>query len=176
MDVRRTAELSACGTYRYRLGRIMVETDVPFTRAGMAWYSPTTRVMAFVMLNPSTADAYADDPTIKRDMGFALRDGYDEICVMNLFAGRATNPDDLFKMADPEGPYNSEHWKALKASSAKIICAWGADKRAVTQSKKFLDVMRGRDMYCLGLSKDGHPRHPLYLRADTPVQPFQLGN
>ena len=175
MDVRRTAELSVCGTYRYRLGRIMVETSVPFARAAMAGYPPTTRVMGFVMLNPSTADAYADDPTIKRCMGFALRDGYDEICVMNLFAGRATKPDDLFSMADPEGPYNSEHWKALKVSSAKIICAWGADKRATAQSKKFLDAMRGRELHCLGLSKAGSPKHPLYLKADTPVQPFQLG-
>lgn len=171
-NIRRTATLSECGAYRYRLGRIMVE-PLPLTDMGKAWYQPQ-RVMAFVMLNPSTADAYADDPTIRRCVGFANRDGYDEICVMNLFAGRATKPDDLFKMIDPEGPDNYNHWRALKSSSATIICAWGADKRAVPQAEKFISAMRGRDLHCLGMSKDGHPRHPLYLKAETPVEPFIL--
>jgi hypothetical protein len=171
-DIRRTAELSECGAYRYRLGRIMLE-PMSDTRAELAWYV-LPRVMAFVMLNPSTADAFADDPTIRRCVGFAVRDGYDEICVMNLFAGRATKPDALFKMADPEGPENHTHWQALKSSSATIICAWGADKRAIPQANKFISAMRGRDLHCLGMSKDGHPRHPLYLKSETPVEPFIL--
>jgi hypothetical protein len=150
-----------------------MKEPMPLTAMARAWYAPP-RVMAFVMLNPSTADAYADDPTIRRCIGFAVRDGYDEICVMNLFAGRATKPDALFRMSDPEGPENDQHWSALKASDAMIICAWGADKRAIPQGEKFIAAMRGRDLHCLGMSKDGHPRHPLYLKADTPVEPFIL--
>ncbi|WP_084398329.1 DUF1643 domain-containing protein [Henriciella aquimarina] len=171
-DIRRVATLSDCGNYRYRLGRIMRE-PMPVESMALAWYTPP-RVMAFVMLNPSTADAYEDDPTIRRCVGFARRDDYDEICVMNLFAGRATKPSDLFKMDDPEGPDNREHWQALKKSSATIICAWGADRRAIPQAEKFIAFMEGRDLHCLGMSKDGHPRHPLYLKSETPVEPFIL--
>lgn len=169
-DTRRTAVLSDCGLYRYRLGRIMNE-PLPITSMAKAWYRPP-KVMTFVMLNPSTADAYEDDPTIRRCVGFAIRDGYDEICVMNLFAGRATKPDDLFKMTDSEGPDNHSHWLALKSSSATIVCAWGADKRAVLQAERFMSLMSGRDLHCLGTSKDGQPRHPLYLRSDTGLEPF----
>ena len=171
-DIRRTATLSDCGLYRYRLGRILNE-PMPLTDMAKVWYQPQ-RVLAFVMLNPSTADAYADDPTLRRCVGFAMRDGYDEICVMNLYAGRATKPDALFKMADPAGPDNYNHWRALRSSSATIICAWGADKRAIPQAEKFIAALRGRDLHCLGISKDGHPKHPLYLKADTPVEPFIL--
>ena len=171
MDARRTAQLSRCATYRYRLGRILVEQT---QRVALAWWRPPT-VLAFVMLNPSTADAFSDDPTIRRCVGFAIRDGYDEVCVMNLFAGRATKPDDLFKMSDPEGPENREHWQALKESSATIVCAWGSDRRAVPQAEKFLEVMRGRELHCLGVSKDYRPRHPLYLKADVPLQSFKQG-
>ena len=130
-------------------------------------------MIAFVMLNPSTADAFADDPTITRCINFALRDGdYDEMVVMNLYAGRATKPDDLFSMRDPVGPDNERYWRALRESSSDIVCAWGADKRAYDQARTFLEFMGDRELFCLGISKQGCPRHPLYLRADSKMIPY----
>ena len=98
------------------------------------------------------------------------------IHVANLYAGRATKPDDLFAMADPVGPENERVWAKMKANtSCTIVCAWGADRRAIQQGERFLDFMAGRDLYCLGMTKYGHPKHPLYLRADALIEPFVLG-
>lgn len=169
-DIKRDANISSCGRYRYLLSRIWRESDAS---PAMVHYEPP-RQLVFIMLNPSTADAYEDDPTIRRCIGFGQRDDYDMIHVANLFAGRATKPDDLFSMEDPEGPSNQRVWEKLKASSATIICAWGADRRAQAQAEKFIRFMSGRDLHCLGMTKDGHPRHPLYLKKDTPIEPFIL--
>lgn len=167
-DIRRTATISECGKYRYHLARIWAEGP-SHTGLQHLWQP---RELIFVMLNPSTADAYEDDPTIRRCIGFAKRDDYDSVGVMNLYAGRATKPNDLFTMNDPEGPENEYHWEKLKKSAATIICAWGAEKRAQKQAKKFIRFMEGRELHCLGRTKAGSPKHPLYLKAETSVEPF----
>jgi len=169
MDIKRDAHISDCGRYRYLLSRTWRDSDAS---PAMAHYVPP-RQLVFVMLNPSTADAYQDDPTIRRCIGFG-RDEFDMIHVANLYAGRATKPNDLFSMDDPEGPENLRVWEKIKTSNATLICAWGADRRAKHQSKKFIDFMSGRDLHCLGITKDGHPKHPLYLKADTQIEPFIL--
>lgn len=158
-DISRDAWISDCGQYRYELTR--------------SWKAYTEKSLIFVMLNPSTADAHIDDPTIRRCMNFAKREGFGMMTVMNLFAGRATKPTDLFKMDDPVGPENVLRWKSARSHvldwGGKIVCAWGAHPKASQQVEAFLQVMSDTPLHCLGTTKDGQPRHPLYLRNDAPL-------
>jgi hypothetical protein len=137
--------------YRYRLWR--------------RW-DRTRPLVAFVMLNPSTADARHDDPTIRRCLGFARRWGYGGIEVVNLFAYRATNPTALRKVRDPVGRGNARHIQSALARAALVVLAWGAD----TQSSRHVSVVRA---HCLGLTRAGQPRHPLYLRRDVRPVPYR---
>lgn len=163
-EVRKSAFISECGAYRYWLKREWPRDGV---EAGL---------LAFVMLNPSTADAELDDPTIRRCVSFAKREGREGVVVVNLYAGRATEPDDLFKMKDPEGPGNLNQWMSwLRHERVTVVCAWGADSRARIQARKFkrFAAEHNIELWRLGdLTKDGSPRHPLYLRADTPLLQF----
>lgn len=116
------------------------------------------------MLNPSTADAEFDDATIRRCMSFAVSAGYGGIVVGNLFAWRATKPDDLKVSVDPVGPDNDAMLRSIIASGDSVVCAWGnqafAERDAIV-----LDMIRNAKKipYCLGHTKKGHPRHPLYV-------------
>jgi hypothetical protein len=158
--MRTTAVISSCGKYRYYLGRCW-DNKLP--------------VLSFIMLNPSTADAEIDDHTIRRCIGFAKLNGFGGIAVVNLFAFRATEPSELYLTPDPFGPDNVEHLKDIlffsNQGKTKIVAAWGAHK-AVADFKA-LSQLRGAPLYCLGKTKDGHPRHPLYVRADQPLEVFQ---
>lgn len=118
------------------------------------------------MLNPSTADANADDPTIRRCKRFAEDLGYTGLIVVNLYAFRATNPKALIFAEDPVGPDNDTYIKALCAHR-DVICAWGANAgtdrvSAVVQLLKSVNA----SMYHLGLTKGGMPKHPLYISAN----------
>lgn len=126
------------------------------------------------MLNPSTADATKNDPTIRRCIGFAAREGCTELTVVNLFALRATNPKELNKHPDPVGPENNDHIRRQMekhVSGGLIVAAWGANKNLLTfvradeiQAEYFGHLM------CLGTTADGMPRHPLYVPASTPLE------
>ena len=148
------ALISLDGKYRYRLSR--------------EWDASADK-MTFVMLNPSTADATLDDPTIRRCMGFARRDGFGGIYVVNLYAYRATDPKDMKRAIDPVGPDNDATLRFAFARSADqgapVIAAWGthADPRRVREVRA---LMGNADVYSLGVTKEGHPKHPLYIRAD----------
>lgn len=144
----RGATFSRDGRYRYTLRR--------------AW-GPGPFV-AFVGLNPSTADATDDDPTIRRCVGFAKAWGFDALVMLNLFAWRATDPDALLAAADPIGPANDEVLAAVCEQAGLVIRAWGAHKAARDRAYAVEDALGySAD---LGVTKDGHPRHPLYLRGD----------
>lgn len=130
----------------------------------------------FVMLNPSTADAEQDDPTIRRCIGFAQSWGYQRLVVGNLFAYRATDPRDLLAASEPIGPY-CDHWLLhLLDESSLAVAAWGAHAMARDRARQVRRTVFDRMPYkrraCLGTTKDGHPRHPLYVRADTKPVPF----
>ena len=120
----------------------------------------------FVMLNPSTADAETDDPTIRRCAGFARRWGFRELAVANLFALRATNPRELWRASDPVGPENDQHLVEMSSRADAVIAAWGAHGVYRNREQHVLRLLNGTVEY-LGLTKQGHPRHPLYLRADA---------
>jgi hypothetical protein len=151
------AILSECRTYRYVL---RFQVDPLLAPKGFA---------LFLMLNPSTADADNPDPTIRKCMGFARRFRCSRVTVANLFALRATYPDDLRRHPDPVGPEN-DTWIAHvvqehRERGALIIAAWGADPFAKTRARHVLRSFGPFD--CLGVTADGSPRHPLYLPYES---------
>jgi len=114
-----------------------------------------------VMLNPSTATQEQDDPTIRRCIGFARRWGYVRLEVVNLFAWRATRPKDLPRSWDPE---DDRAIREAVVRADRVVAAWGVHG-AGPRADEVLAMLGPCD--CLGVTKHGHPRHPLYLRADT---------
>lgn len=162
--VRKGALISTCGKYRYRLSRT---------------WDASKEAVVFIMLNPSTADADNDDPTIRRCMDFAKRWGYGGLVVLNLFAFRATKPEDMLQAIDPVGPHNAVHVlteiDAARLCGADIVCAWGTKGGHRDQDLAMLERIEGFGVMpkCLGVTKDGHPKHPLYVPAETALQPYQ---
>lgn len=153
------AIISPDGLYRYRLTR--------------AWGSAPPLV--FIMLNPSTADASIDDPTIRRCVGFAKREGAGGILVVNLFAWRSTDPEALAKASDPVGPHNDNHIRLACRSGGKVIAAWGSScppklRRRASDVQRLASGITS--LFALALTEDGSPRHPLYLPAISPLLPF----
>jgi len=153
------ALISNCKKYRYWLNR-------PFEDSFLG-----TKTVLFVMLNPSTADAFIDDPTIRRCINFAKSWGYKGLIVVNLYAYRATKPCDLWKCKDPVGPENNQ-WlsKLTKEKNFTVVCAWGANAKS-EQVEKFKNITKNNNtkLWCLGTTKNGSPRHPLYIKADQPL-------
>lgn len=144
--------------YRYSLTRDVAPLDGDGT-------------VTFVMLNPSTADAEQDDPTIRRCVGFARSWGFARLKVVNLYAYRATDPRDLYAYeGDRVGPENDCTIAKVVGGSDLVVCAWGANN-ANGRDEKVLDLIAAP--HSLGLTKNGgKPRHPLYVRADTRPLPF----
>ncbi len=143
--------------YRYTLTR---ELTGPLLSSdyGICW----------VMLNPSTADEKNDDPTIRRCMHFAKREGASRMVVVNLFAYRATSPLDLALARYPHGPENLKH-VTEQASRWQVVCAWGSNTMVSNADPKVMDFLKTRPCWCLGVTKDGSPRHPLYVKSDQPL-------
>lgn len=153
-----SAVLSACGKYRYRLDR---EFD-DFTGEGR---------VTFVMLNPSTADATQDDPTIRRCKGYARAWGAARLSVVNLFAFRSTDPDALYGMsrADAIGPENDQHILEACQQSKLVVCAWGNHGTLHDRAREVLKLI-GTVQTPVALkinAKSGQPAHPLYLKGDA---------
>jgi hypothetical protein len=152
-----SAEISDCGSYRFRLDRRWAD-------------GPTC---GFVMLNPSTADGRQDDPTIRRCIGFARREGCGALVVANLFNFRATKPEDMAHSTDPIGPdADLRLLEIIAGVDGPLIAAWGSHWMAKDRAA-YVTAMIGRHMVCLGLTKNGHPRHPLYVKGDAPLVPLK---
>jgi hypothetical protein len=157
VPVERSAWLSADGVYRYELRRT---------------WDPTQEHVGWIMLNPSTADAHVDDPTIRRCIGFAKGWGYGGIVVRNIFALRATNPRALLGHPDPIGPDNQACLVDGITHAGITVCAWGAWGALHDRGEQIRQAFTesGAVLYHLGLTKNGAPRHPLYLPgAATPI-------
>lgn len=157
-QVNNGARLSECGRYRYRLWRI---------------WDDLAPVMVWVMLNPSTADASVDDPTIRKCVGFAKANQHGGIIVVNLFAWRATNPKELPKVADPIGPENDEHilWAVKAPIMCSVVAGWGGNKFAAKRARRVATLIKGagRPVQCFRRSEEGNPWHPLYLPYTSPL-------
>ena len=127
-------------------------------------------MVTFMMLNPSTADASQDDPTIRRCVGFAKSWGYGGMYVCNLFAYRATNPKELLTADDPFGDENGWHIALAFQVSEKVVCAWGNRPilNKLMKGQQELDLIQIAEdkLYYIELSKDGTPKHPLYLKKN----------
>lgn len=160
------AQLSLDGLHRYWLWRRLTDQ--------------TDRRMVFVMCNPSTADAMADDPTIRRCKTFALREGCGELAVVNLWSYRATDPKDLIAAAargvDITGGIASTHMRRRWVASGQVlVAAWGEVASRVpgyeseVKSIRLTAAAMDMDLMCLGATAAGHPRHPLYVKGDAPL-------
>ncbi|WP_374662190.1 DUF1643 domain-containing protein [Inhella sp.] len=147
-SMQRGADISRCGRYRYALWRT---------------WSSTGGVVMFVGLNPSTADATQDDPTLRRCMAFARSWGFGGLVMTNLFAWRATDPRELLAAHDPVGPRNDAALRLHHARSSCTVAAWGA--QGTHQGRHQVVRAMLPHLHCLRLTKDGHPAHPLYLPA-----------
>ena len=154
--MKKDAVISECGLYRPWLLRV---------------WDDTLPRMGFIQLNPSEADASIDDPTLRRDMYFARREGFGGVELTNLYDFRAKDPKDLARAASPVSGACDEHICRMLSRCAKTVAGYGAHPLAVKREGELLDMLDARDvLWCLGLTKGGMPRHPLYLRNDTPLQ------
>lgn len=161
------AVVSSCGAYRYLLTREVGRGN---------------RTVTFIMLNPSTADAVTDDPTIRRCIGFVRQWRCGRLVVVNLFAVRATDPADMRKASDPVGPQNHAWVKrAVERAAAPcdpadrgpVVCAWGTNGSFMDQDLKALGWIEGLcTPMALDVTRNGHPKHPLYVRYTAELVPF----
>lgn len=159
--VRGHCEFSKGRRHRYTLSRSLADVSL--------FESRPKRVL-FLMLNPSTANETANDPTVERCCRFGLRWGYDMLAVANLFSFRSTDPRVLRSTPDAEGdPENAETIVRLAKSAHLVIAAWGVHGALRGRASFVANLLEreGVELHHLGLTKDGHPRHPLYLRGDT---------
>ena len=154
-----TATFSSCGFYRYSLTREI---------------GSGSGVCNFVMLNPSTADAAEDDPTIRRCVGFSRAWGYAELVVTNLFAYRSTDPTALATAADPIGPDNDAALLKNASRADVVVCAWGCGGKLADRWKAVHQLLTGAGipLTLLRLTKSGHPSHPLYLPGSLMPTPW----
>ena len=150
----RDAVISDCGQYRYLLRR--------------TWDHDKMRAL-FVMLNPSTADANIDDPTIRSCARLCRTWGYGSFEVVNLFGWRATDPEELAKAGDPVGPKNDRIAEGAINRCDIPICAWGAHAKAEERASTMMALIRASRpaAFCLGKTKNGAPKHPLYIKTGT---------
>ncbi len=136
----------------------------------------------FCMLNPSTADHLKDDPTIRRCMGFAKAHSCSALWVVNLYAWRSTTPEDVLKAPDPVGPANDDHIAYYASKAMMIIAGWGSLGRWDRAQLVMHLLQRGgkegtranRQVYCLGRTKNGMPKHPLYVEGKAVAAPFEM--
>jgi hypothetical protein len=148
------ARLSDDGVYRYSLTR--------------RWTNAAHRRLVVIGLNPSTADAAQDDPTIRRCVGFAKRERCGGLVMLNLYALRSTKPAAIWQHPDPVGPENDSEIVRLVGSGDVVLAAWGANARDANRVESVLRLLP--PVLCLGTTKHGHPRHPLYVERSTPMQ------
>lgn len=147
--MKKSANFSRCRTYRYALWR--------------SWDEHKPYAM-MIGLNPSTADEVEDDPTLIRCINFAKSWGYGGVCMTNLFAYRATDPNDMKAAADPVGASNNRWLTRLAKEAGIVVAAWGNDGDYLNRASQIKNKIP--NLYCLKMNKSGEPAHPLYLRAE----------
>jgi hypothetical protein len=139
--------------YRYTLTRV---------------WDPAGKKLVFIGLNPSTADEHRLDPTLRRCLRFGYDWGYGRFDMLNLFAFRATDPRAMKAAAEPIGPDNNAHIKLVCARADLVVACWGTHgsfKRRDRAVKAMLEA-EGIKLHYISLSRDGHPKHPLYLSSE----------
>ena len=150
------ATIDPSGLYRYRLWRSWGEGP------SVLW----------ILLNPSTADHQTNDPTIRRCIEFSIRWGYHGIEVVNLFAWRATSPSAMKSALDPVGPLNDRYIVDVANQCDLVVAGWGVHGAHKDRDKQVIRLFEGFEIKCLGKTRDGHPRHPLYLPYSAVLSPL----
>ena len=145
--MQRKASFSRCKTYRYQLSRV---------------WDATKETVAFIGLNPSTADHRNDDPTIRRCIGFAKDWGFGGFVIVNLFAYRTPYPSELKTSVDPVGPRNKVYLNRAMKETNLQVAIWGNDGNFLGQA----DAVRKQftRLHAIKINNSGQPAHPLYLR------------
>lgn len=141
------------GDYRYSLSRVW-EPELPH--------------VTWVLLNPSTADADQLDPTMRRCVSFAKREGFGGMEVVNLYAFRTKSPRAMLAAPDPVGADNDS---VLARVRGVVVAGWGVHAK---QARVAAAVRLLPPLLALGTTRKGHPRHPLYVRGDAPLVPWAL--
>ncbi len=158
LDIQRSADFSPCRTWRYTLKRV---------------WDDSKPIVLFILLNPSTADEVHDDPTNRRGIGYAMDWDFGGVTFCNLFAVRTPDPKMMKRAKDPIGPKN-DYWIAKQAKVSKqIVLAWGANGDFMDRDLDVRIVLRKvkRLVWCMGCTRQGHPKHILYLpRTLKPVR------
>jgi hypothetical protein len=154
------ASYSPCETYRYALTRV---------------WDDAGRKVSFVMLNPSKATEMANDPTVGRCENRARALGFGAFQVTNLFALRETDPHKMRRHTDPAGPEVDAALLAAASWADMTIAAWGVHgvHRGRDAEVRALFAAQNCPLHCLGLTKGGHPRHPLYLPYSAQPVPWR---
>lgn len=153
-----SATFSPCEQYRYLLSR---EWDL------------VKPAVAFIGLNPSTADETADDPTVRRCINYAKGWGFGALRMLNIFAFRATDPKVMKAEHYPVGPSNDLHIESVAREVSMIVCAWGGHGGHRCRDLDVIKLLSGFDLKCLSITKGGRPGHPLYLRKDLELLSFR---
>ena len=158
-DAPSTAVYSDCERYRYSLTRV--------------WDAGGKRAL-FVMLNPSTATEVQNDPTVERCERRARALGFGAFRVTNIFAWRDTDPRAMRRAADPVGPGNDSAILEGADWADRVIAAWGTHGAHLGRGPAVEALLRGtgQPLYHLGLSKAGHPKHPLYIAYARQPEPW----
>jgi len=149
------ASFSDCRTWRYILWRT---------------WDDRLPVVAFIGLNPSTADEMNDDPTVRRCCGFAKAWGFGGIYMLNLFAFRATDPKKMKEAPDPIGPENDIAISIHAFKAGKVVFCWGNHGAFMGRGKAVMEKIHPAEVF--GFTKQGEPKHPLYLRGDAVTVPI----
>lgn len=151
------AVFSECRNYRYLLWRHWGYTE-----------NLHAQRLMIIGLNPSTADENTDDPTIRRCIQFAKSWGFGGIIMTNLFAIRATDPREMKQIFDPVGKQNDLYLKDYAANCGLVLAAWGSLGAHQGRDAEVFEMLNPiAKLHCLGVTKYGFPRHPLYVRGDT---------
>jgi len=150
------AEFSVCGRYRHWLSR--------------QWGKPEDPYVLWIGMNPSTADMFVDDPTIRKEIRWTRSWGFSSYCKVNVMDYRATDPKRLLERGTV--PVSDDNFLTIRqcaASAARVVCAWGALPKPLCNFAKAVELMLGdKTLWCMGVTKGGQPRHPLYLKNATP--------
>ncbi len=153
------ATFSRCRIYRYTLSR--------------TWDSAAPAA-CWILLNPSTADERQLDPTLRRCVGFSRRWGFGTMLIVNLFAFRSPYPRKVYAAGDPVGPDNDVHIRRQIRKAKRVIVGWGVHGRLGDRDQQVLKLLTkwNVEAWCLGKTKDSHPKHPLYVASATKLVRF----
>lgn len=154
-----SACISDCGHFRYSLTRVWDEAKP---------------MIAFIGLNPSTADESEDDNTIRKCVKFARRDGFGSLCMINLFAFRATQPADMKRHGMPIGRDNDRTILETVNLCNRVVACWGNPGSWMSRDKAVCKMLEkhGVALYCLEVTKSGQPKHPLYIKDSQAFMPY----